>query len=386
MVTPMGLYHKMVDSTYEFHIMKFVREEKITLGSIIETLDEQSVVSWNTKGDTSMEIDLKNCPHCFTKGILPMSGDICPNCKKPFETYKDNAPSSETDSQKRESTNIEQSHVRTSCSTNNEPRHEEGSSTLRYQVKKFGSFLLPDGFGFIGRRGLISIDTNAVVITGKTTLHPLIRIIIYIIVIFAVCIGLSLFIGDPSNASILDAAFVFLAMYLAIRLAATLMTSKMTISIERDTISDISRANNLIMFKGQNPKTHKKRLAVIRLAANDAISIGEELNPKLLGSTQRRPEDEQESVRTEQSKSIILSIAMVGGIVGCALGVILWGGGQGAVMGSAAGLFIGAGVGMTIQVIIGRGKGLGAGLYFVLFVFWFLVFIVGMTILTILSE
>jgi hypothetical protein len=110
------------------------------------------------------------------------------------------------------------------------------------------------------------------------------------------------------------------------------------------------------------------------------------LNPKLLGSTQRRPEDEQESVRTEQSKSIILSIAMVGGIVGCALGVILWGGGQGAVMGSAAGLFIGAGVGMTIQVIIGRGKGLGAGLYFVLFVFWFLVFIVGMTILTILSE
>jgi hypothetical protein len=28
------------------------------------------------------QLNLENCSHCSTKGILPMPGNICPNCKK----------------------------------------------------------------------------------------------------------------------------------------------------------------------------------------------------------------------------------------------------------------------------------------------------------------
>ena len=33
---------------------------------------------------TPAAFKLKNCPHCATKGVLPMPGSICPNCKKPM--------------------------------------------------------------------------------------------------------------------------------------------------------------------------------------------------------------------------------------------------------------------------------------------------------------
>jgi hypothetical protein len=38
-----------------------------------------------TPEEPSVQLNLKNCPHCNTKGVLPMAKNICPNCKKQLD-------------------------------------------------------------------------------------------------------------------------------------------------------------------------------------------------------------------------------------------------------------------------------------------------------------